>query len=168
MGWVDVVVDRLKAHEVRLIAQIPDQVLAPLVARLSADPFFDVVSLTREEEGVGILCGGHLGGQRGALLLQSSGLGNCLNALGGLPLAYRIPFLLFISPRGRLAEFNPSQVPMGRAVPSLLAALGIETVELTRLDEVAAQVDQSARTCYATGSPLALIVTTLLSGGKRG
>src|SRR5262245_29211237 len=86
--WWEVVVAALKAHQVRLIAHVPDQVLAPLVRAFEADPFFEVVPLTREEEGVGILSGGYLGGMRGALLLQSSGLGNSINALAGLSLAY--------------------------------------------------------------------------------
>ena len=167
MSWSEVVQAGLRANDVRLIAHVPDQVLAPLVRGLEADPFFEVVPLTREEEGVGILSGGYLGGARGALLLQSSGLGNSLNALGGLPLAYRIPFLIVVSPRGRLAEFNPSQVPMGRALPKLLDALGIEAVELARLEEVGPLVDQAARSCFSSGQVVALVVSTLLSGGKR-
>ena len=167
-SWWEIVYESLKAHEVRLVAHVPDQVLAPLVREIEADPFFEVVRLTREEEGVGVLSGGYLGGLRGALLMQSSGLGNCFNALGGLPLAYQIPFLIVISQRGRLGEFNPSQVPMGRATPRLLEAIGIETVSLEHQAELAEQVDQAARTCFATSGPVALIISTLLSGGKRG
>ena len=167
MSWDEVVHARLRANEVRLIAHVPDQVLAPLVRRLEADRYFEVVPLTREEEGVGVLSGGYLGGLRGALLMQSSGLGNSLNALGGLPLAYRIPFLIVVSPRGRLAEFNPSQVPFGRAAPALLAAIGVEAVELRRLDEVGRLVDQAARSCFSSQQVDALVVSTLLSGGKR-
>ena len=166
--WWKIVFERLKAHDVRLIAHVPDAVLSPLIRLIEADPFFEVVRLTREEEGVGVVTGGYLGGMRGALLMQSSGLGNSINALGGLPLPYQIPFLLFISPRGRLGEFNPSQVPMGRAVPKVLDALGIETVTLERQSELAEQLDQAARTCFSTSFPVALIVSTLLSGGKRG
>jgi sulfopyruvate decarboxylase alpha subunit len=165
--WFDVVHERLRAHDVRLVAHVPDQVLAPLVRALEGDSFFEVVPLTREEEGVGVLAGGYLGGARGALLLQSSGLGNSLNALGGLPLAYRIPFLMVVSPRGRLAEFNPSQVPMGQALPKLLDALGIAAVDLARIEEVGPLVDQAVRSCFSSGQVVALVVSTLLSGGKR-
>ena len=166
--WWEIVFQRLKAHDVRLIAHVPDAVLSPLIRLVEADSFFEVVPLTREEEGVGVVVGGYLGGMRGALLMQSSGLGNSLNALGGLPLPYQIPFLLFVSPRGRLSEFNPSQVPMGRAVPKVLDALGIETVTLERQAELAELLDQAAKTCFSTSLPVALIVSTLLSGGKRG
>ena len=146
--WHEIVHDRLRAHGVTLVAHVPDAVLAPLIRALEGDAAVDVVALTREEEGVGVLTGGYLGGRRGALLMQSSGLGNAVNALGGLPIAYRVPFLILMSPRGRLAEFNPSQVPMGRATPKLLDALGIEAVELARLEEVGPLVDQAARSCF--------------------
>ena len=165
--WHETVHERLRANEVRLIAHVPDQVLAPLIRGLERDAFFHVVPLTREEEGVGVLAGGYLGGMRGALLMQSSGLGNSLNALGGLALAYRIPFLMVISPRGRLAEFNPSQLPLGRATPGLLGAMGVEAISLERSEEVATLVDQAARTCFSAGAPVALVVSTLLSGGKK-
>ena len=65
------------------------------------------------------------------------------------------------------AEFNPSQVPMGRALPKLLDALGIEAVDLARIEEVGPLVDQAARSCFSSGQIVALVVSTLLSGGKR-
>ena len=110
-SWSDTVHERFKANGIRLVAHVPDAALVGLIGACEADPDIEVLQLTREEEGVGILSGAYLGGTRGALLMQSSGLGNCVNALGGLPMAYRIPFLILITPRGRLSEFNPSQVP---------------------------------------------------------
>lgn len=165
--WWETVYERLVARDVRLIAHVPDAALVGLIRRVEEDPRFEVVPLAREEEGVGVVCGGYLGGRRGALLMQSSGLGNSVNALGGLPLAYQIPFLLVVTPRGRLGEFNPSQVPMGQAVPKILDALGIETVVLERQAEVATLVDQAIYTCFSTSRPVAIIVSTLLTGGKR-
>ena len=167
LAWWQIVFDRLKANQIRLIAHVPDAGLARLIATCEADPFFDVVPLTREEEGVGILAGGYLGGMRGALLMQSSGLGNSVNALGGLPLAYQIPFLLLMTPRGRLSEFNPSQVPAGRAATKVLDALDVETVTLERVGEVGELVDQAIYTAFSTYRPVALIASTLLTGGKR-
>ena len=166
-AWWEIVFERLKANEIRLIAHVPDAGLAPLIAACEADPSFEVVPLTREEEGVGILAGGYLGGMRGALLMQSSGLGNCVNALGGLPMAYQIPILLLITPRGRLSEFNPSQVPAGRAAAKVLDALDVETVTLERVGEVGELVDQAIYTAFSTYRPVALIASTLLTGGKR-
>jgi sulfopyruvate decarboxylase alpha subunit len=167
-SWWQIVYERLVSHDLRLIAQVPDAALRGLIRLLEDDPSVEVVPLAREEEGVGVVAGGYLGGRRGALLMQSSGLGNCINALGGLPLAYQIPFLLIVSPRGRLGEFNPSQVPMGRAVEKILDALGIESVTLERQAEVGTLVDQAIQSCFSTNRPVALIVSTLLTGGKRG
>ena len=168
VSWWQIVYERLLAHDIRLIAHVPDAALSALIRQMEADQAFDVVPLAREEEGVGVIAGGYLGGRRGALLMQGSGLGNSINALGGLPLAYQIPFLLFVSPRGRLGEFNPSQVPMGRAVEKILEALEIETVLLERLPEVGPLLDLAIHTCFSTSRPVAVIVSPLLTGGKRG
>ena len=165
--WWKIVHERFKANGIGLVVHVPDAALVGLIGACEVDEDIEVLQLTREEEGVGILCGAYLGGTRGALLMQSSGLGNCINALGGLPMAYRIPFLMLITPRGRLSEFNPSQVPAGRAVPKVLDALGIETVTLERLDEVEMIVDQAIYTAFSTSQPVALIASTLLTGGKR-
>ena len=74
---------------------------------------------------------------------------------------------VIVSPRGGMAEFNPSQVPLGRALRGLLDAVGIPAVALERLDEVGPLVDQAARSCFSSGQIVALVVSTLLSGGKR-
>ncbi|MCC7367238.1 MAG: decarboxylase [Chloroflexi bacterium] len=165
--WWQIVYERFKAHGIGLVVHVPDAALVGLIGTCDADPDLQVLQLTREEEGVGVLSGAYLGGTRGALLMQSSGLGTCVNALGGLPMAYRIPFVMLITPRGRLSEFNPSQVPAGRAVPKVLDALGIETVTLERLSEVETTVDQAIYTAFSTSQPVAIIASTLLTGGKR-
>ncbi|MGE3271900.1 MAG: decarboxylase [Chloroflexota bacterium] len=165
--WWAIVHERLRANKVQLVVHVPDAALVGLIGACEADPDIEVLQLTREEEGVGILSGAYLGRKRGVLLMQSSGLGNCVNALGGLPMAYRIPFLILLTPRGRLSEFNPSQVPAGRAVPKILDALGIETAVMERVGEVATIVDQALYTAFSTSQPVALIASTLLTGGKR-
>ena len=86
------------------------------------------MTATREEEALGILSGAWLGGQRGALLMQNSGLGNCINTLGSLNIASQLPVVLVISQRGDLGEFNPAQVPMGQATERILDAVGIRYV----------------------------------------
>jgi sulfopyruvate decarboxylase alpha subunit len=165
--WWEIVHERFKANGISLVVHVPDAALVGLIGACEADPEIELLQLTREEEGVGILSGAFLGGERGALLMQSSGLGNTINALGGLPMAYRIPFLILITLRGRLSEFNPSQVSAGRAVPKVLDALGIETASLDRLDEVGTLVDQAIYSAFSTSQPVALIASTLLTGGKR-
>jgi hypothetical protein len=73
--------------------------------------------LTTEEEGIALAAGAWLGGQRAVLLMQSSGVGNCINMLS-LPVNCRMPFLTLVTMRGEWGEFNPWQVPMGTATPA--------------------------------------------------
>ena len=87
----------------------------------------DVVTLTTEEEGVGLVCGAWAGGRKGVLLMQSSGVGNCINALA-LPVICRIPFLTIVSMRGEWGEFIPWQVPMGQGTPKVLEAMDVQRV----------------------------------------
>ena len=129
-GWARTILDAFRAEDIRNLVFLPDTVMGRLLALAEDDPFFRLVGVHREEEAVGILSGLFLGNQRGAMLIQSSGLGNTLNALGSLAMVYRIPFPLLVSLRGELGEFNPAQLHMGRAVPGCLDALTIRHVTL--------------------------------------
>src|ERR1700687_3967410 len=127
-SWARIILDVFRAEDIRNLVFLPDTVMGRLLALAEEDPFFHLTGVHREEEAVGILAGLFLGGQRGAMLIQSSGLGNTLNALGSLAMAYHIPFPMLISLRGELGEFNPAQLHMGRAVPGVLDALTIQHV----------------------------------------
>src|SRR5215212_8249009 len=126
MTWTDIAFECLKEQDFQTIVYVPDIVLAELLQRVEADPFFMAISPTREEEGIGILTGAFLGGRRGVLMMQNSGLGNAANAIAGLVTPSQIPFLLLINPRGDLGEFNPAQVGMGTALRPILDSLGVQ------------------------------------------
>jgi sulfopyruvate decarboxylase subunit alpha len=116
----------LKAGGIDLVASVPCVKFGPLLEMIIADPDIKHVPVTREEEGIGICAGAFMGGKRPALLMQNSGLGNCINALVSLDLLYDIPVLLIISHRGTAGEKIAAQVPMGTATVPLLDAIGIE------------------------------------------
>lgn len=160
-------VEALRANRVEQIAFVPDVVLADMIAQMREDDFFKTVTLTREEEGVGVLSGAFMGGRRGALLMQSSGFGNCPNALASLAVPFQIPFLMLISLRGELGEFNPVQVPMGRALRSILDNLDIPHVTIDDEARIEELVDDSAKLAYDCNVPVALILPRALTGGKR-
>lgn len=164
--WSDRLADALKHSGVRMIAHVPDEITGRLLDRLCADPELRVVSCTREEEGVAVLAGGYLGGRRGALVLQGSGLGNSLNALASLAIAYQIPMLLIISERGRLGEFNPAQVPLGRAIPRILDALGIQFFSISAPEDIGDLVAGASDLAFGGLLPVALGLSTRLTGGK--
>lgn len=163
-GWSGAVVSALRAQGVRQVVYVPDNPLGHLIRLLEADLDFRTVSATREEEAVGIAAGMYLGGGCPALLMQSSGLGNSLNALGSLCIPYQIPVLLFISLRGELGEWNIAQVPMGRGVRPILDILGIQHFTLTHRAEVERAVTRAAELAFSTRFPVALILSKLLTG----
>jgi len=83
-SWSKHVADILRRNAIRMFATVPDYIVSHVLEHLSADAECRVVTVTREEEGVGLLSGAWLAGRRGALLMQNSGLGNCVNALASL------------------------------------------------------------------------------------
>ena len=120
--WQDQLFEVLKGADIRQVGYVPDAGHSRLIARCKADPDIRDVVLTTEEEGVAMAAGAWLGGQRSALLMQSSGVGNCVNMLS-LIRACRFPMLMLVTMRGEWEEFNPWQVPMGSIVEPTLEAL---------------------------------------------
>src|SRR5678815_4774877 len=121
LGWPDEVFRVLKAARVGHMSYVPDAGHARLIQLFHADPAVAVNVLTTEEEGIAIAAGAWLGGQRSVLLMQSSGVGNCINMLS-LATVGRFPLLMLVTMRGEWAEFNPWQVPMGTGTPTAASA----------------------------------------------
>ena len=119
-SWPDAILDQLLALDVRQVAYVPDAGHRRLIDACGEQPQLRRVSLTSEQEGVALLAGAWLGGQRGVLLMQSSGVGNCVNMLS-LTQTCRFPLLMLITMRGQWGEFNPWQIPMGQRTPEVLA-----------------------------------------------
>jgi sulfopyruvate decarboxylase subunit alpha len=167
LDWQLAVADTLTAQGVTVAAYVPDTRLQGILSRL-ADNGVAMRSLTREEECVGYAAGQRIAGQRPAVLMQSSGLGNALNALGSLAVPYRLGLPLVISMRGTLGEANPSQVPLGRATVQLLGALGIQAFSL-RAPAAAAQATAGTLTlAFEAGECAALLLEAELGGGREG
>jgi len=165
-AWARTILDAFRAEDIRNLVFLPDTVMGRLLALAEEDPFFRLVGVHREEEAVGILSGLFLGNQRGAMLIQSSGLGNTLNALGSLAMAYHIPFPLLVSLRGELGEFNPAQLHMGRAVPGCLDALNIRHVTLQSEANLETILSGALKTCYTAEEPFGVLLSALLTGWK--
>ncbi len=121
------------------------------------------IPATREEEAIGMAAGLYLGGNLPAALMQSSGLGNAINAIGSLLVAYQIPTLLVLSMRGDPGEWNQAQVPFGRAVPQILDALGIQHVTVDRDDAAEETVRLAAKLAFETRCPAACLLPRRLT-----
>jgi sulfopyruvate decarboxylase subunit alpha len=132
MSWPAELARALVEGGVEAAAWVPDKRLSPVAAGLP-----DLRTLTREEECVGWAAGFRAAGGMPLVLMQSSGLGNALNAIGSLVVPYGLGFPLVISLRGGLGERNPAQMPLGRAAHGLLAQLGVEAFSLRRGQDAA-------------------------------
>jgi sulfopyruvate decarboxylase alpha subunit len=164
--WHSIIHATLKAHDVRLVPYVPDNVLRPLIERIHADPFFTAFACTREEEAVGIASGAWMGGMKSIVLMQTSGFATLANVLASLPVPFQIPVLLLVSERGTLGEFNIGQALVARTMRPVLDSIAMEHHTLKRLDEVEFTVDRTIRQAVATQQPACLILSPLLTGGK--
>jgi sulfopyruvate decarboxylase alpha subunit len=166
-AWTRDLLEAFRDDDIANLVYVPDQMLGSIFALADADPFFRLTPVHREEEAVGVACGLFLGGQRAAMIIQSSGLGNCLNALGALAIAGRIPFPLVIGLRGELGEFNPAQFAMGRAVPGCLSALGIQHFTVDDPVRVGYVAGGAIMSCYASSQPVGLLLSAQITGWKK-
>lgn len=163
--WSGDVFEAMRARAIATVATVPDGGLTRLLERCEADADTRVVTLSTEEEGVGVLAGLWLGGQRGMLALQSSGVGNCINALG-LPLTLRAPCLMLVTMRGQWGEFNPWQVPMGQAARAVLEAMNVRCFPVDRAGEVGETFAAAADLAFHGNLSAAVLVGQRIIGAK--
>src|SRR5712675_3408394 len=163
--WQDEVFDLLRRGGVTQFAYVPDAGHSILIDRSLADPDVHSIPLTTEEEGVALIAGADLGGARAVLLMQSSGVGNCINMLSLIKGA-RFPFLTLVSMRGDFGEGNPWQFPMGQATQPVLAAMGVICLRIERPEEVVPTVSAALTMVFQSGNAVAVLLTQKLLGAK--
>lgn len=164
-AWPDQIYDLLKKHNIRQVALVPDAGHSRLIKRCLADNEMKVVPLTTEEEGVAMLQGAWLGGDKGILLMQSSGVGNVINMLS-LSILHRCPMPMLVTMRGDFGEFNPAQVPMGNATQAVLEAMGTLVKRADEARDIEPTVDATIRLAFNTYRPTATLIGQRLLGAK--
>jgi sulfopyruvate decarboxylase subunit alpha len=158
----------LAAVGIRDVVYVPDNPLSHVLRALADDhPTIRTTLATREEEGFGIAAGLYLGGVRAAVMLQSSGLGNSINALASLNAAFDIPVLMLITMRGGDGEWNPTQQPMGRAVRPILESLGIPHVTLESDSSAEETVRRAGEQAFAARRAGAVLLARALWGSVK-
>lgn len=165
-GWGAEAYPALKAADVRQVAYVPDGGLSQLIDLCAADDDMRTVLLSSEEEGAGLAAGAWLGGERAALLMQSSGVGNCMNALS-LIRTCRFPLLSIVTMRGEWREFNPWQLPMGQNAQGHLERAGAVVYRADRREDVTETVGAAAALAFETQSAVAVLIGQRLVGVKR-
>ncbi len=164
-NWPRDIFEALAAEGVRQVAYVPDAGHKELILRCAAARDMRMVLLTTEEEGVALLAGAWLGGQRGVLLMQSSGLGNCINMLS-LTRVCRFPLLMLVTMRGEAGEFNPWQRPMGENAAELLRLTGAAVHRAEKAGEVGPAVAEAARAVFEGPAAAAVLIAQSLVGIK--
>ncbi|HTS94225.1 MAG TPA: phosphonopyruvate decarboxylase [Stellaceae bacterium] len=164
--WQDDLYDELRRSDITQFAYVPDAGHSVLIARSLADRDVHSIRLTTEEEGVALLAGADLGGRRGVLLMQSSGVGNCINMLS-LTKGSRFPFLTLVSMRGEFGEGNPWQFAMGQAVEPVLAAMGVICLRAERPEDVIPTTKAAITMVFQSGQAVAVLLTQKLIGAKK-
>jgi sulfopyruvate decarboxylase alpha subunit len=165
VNWPDRLFEALKRADVRQVGYVPDAGHSRLIERCRADEKMRAVSLTTEEEGIALAAGAWLGGERATLLMQSSGVGNCINMLS-LARSCRLPMPMFITMRGEWEEFNPWQVPMGQAVEPVLKLCDAEVLRVTNPDEAGRVAERALQLAYGGERIVAVLLSQELIGKK--
>ncbi len=165
-AWQQAVFKVLKEGGVKQVAYVPDAGHSFAIRAAVADPEIRDVVLTTEEEGVAVVSGAWLGGQRAVLLTQSSGVGNCVNMFSLLR-SCNFPFLTLVTMRGEYAEFNPWQGPMGKKTQEALELMGITVFRVSDPDEVEEITSAAFDAAFVAGEQVAVLLSQSLIGRKK-
>jgi sulfopyruvate decarboxylase alpha subunit len=164
-AWQESIFAILKQSGIKQVAYVPDAGHAHVIRRVQADPEMRDIVLTTEEEGVALAAGAWLGGERAVLLMQSSGVGNCINMLS-LMQSCQFPFLTLVTMRGEYAEFNPWQCPMGEATQAALELMGVKVLRANSAEEVEDLVGAAVDAAYEAGQRVAVLLSQRIIGRK--
>jgi sulfopyruvate decarboxylase alpha subunit len=165
-GWPFQIYKTLKGFGVAQISYVPDAGHAQLIELSHRDRAIQTTVLTTEEEGVALSAGAWLGGDRAVLLMQSSGVGNCVNMFS-LAASCRIPFLTLVTMRGEWAEFNPWQIPMGKATPQALEIMSVTVLRLDRAEDAEEVISAAASLAFESDQQVAVLISQRMLGRKK-
>ena len=150
---------------IKQVAYVPDAGHTQLIKSCDSDKAIKAISLTSEEEGVAMLAGTWLGGARGALLMQSSGVGNCINLLSIMQ-ECRFPLLMLVTMRGEWGEFNPWQLPMGQSTARVLESAGVIVQRVDDAAHIGETVFAASQLTFSSYRPVAVLIAQRVIGFK--
>jgi sulfopyruvate decarboxylase alpha subunit len=163
--WPAEIHRELTAAGVTVVGYVPDAGHKRLIELCQADRSMQAVVLTTEEEGIGLVAGAWLGGQKSVLLMQSSGVGNLVNVLGMVKVC-RFPLVMIVTMRGGQGEFNPWQVPMGENTARVLETMSVAVRQAGDAQTVAAHVHTAIGLAYETQGAQAVLIAQRVIGIK--
>jgi sulfopyruvate decarboxylase alpha subunit len=164
-SWQNKLFETLKKENVRIFSYVPDAGHKILIDNAIKDNSIKAIALTSEQEGVGIAAGAHLGGSKAVLLMQSSGVGNCINQLSLIKHG-QFPFLSIVTMRGEYGEGNPWQYAMGKAVIPSLNSMGVQCLRINDEDEIEASINAALTMVFKAERSVAVLLSQKLIGAK--
>ncbi len=156
--------ESIKKSGIDLLLSVPCAMLKGIIDVVNKIGDIPYISVTREEEGVGIAAGASLGGKTPALLMQNSGLGNSINAIKSLLQLYEIPVIFIMSHRGAEGEKIAAQMPMGQVTIDLLKCIDVG-FEIVDSPESIVNIEKAVRISRETNKPQAILLKRRLWGG---
>jgi sulfopyruvate decarboxylase alpha subunit len=165
-SWQSQLYDLLRQHNITQFCYVPDAGHAHVIDRSMKDSAVHSIALSTEEEGIALVAGADLGGARAVLLLQSSGVGNCINMLS-LIKGCRFPLLMIVSMRGDHGEGNPWQFAMGQAVQPTLEAMGVTCLRINEPQDVVESMSAALTMAFQAGQAVAVLLGQKLIGAKK-
>ena len=166
VAWPERIHAVFKQKGVNVVGYVPDTGHARLMTLCQDDNAITDVVLTSEAEGPGLILGAALGGQRTALLMQSSGVGNCINTFSLLKNC-GVPCIVLVTMRGEFNDFNPWQVPMGSITEATLKLCGFLTYRVDKPDDVDDIVGGGCDMAFAGDLQVAILLSQRLIGRKE-
>ena len=164
-SWQDQLYDTLRKENISIFSYVPDAGHKVLIDRAIKDNSVTAISLTSEQEGIGIAVGSYLGGSKAVLLMQSSGVGNCINQLSLIKHG-QFPFLTIVTMRGEYGEGNPWQFAMGEAVVPTLNSMGVKCLKITTEDEIQSTIKAALIMVFQAERSVAVLLSQKLLGAK--
>ena len=164
--WTTAAHRLFKKHNIRTVGYVPDAGLTELIKSCHADNDIKSVVMTTEEEGIGLSSGAWLGGEKAVVLMQSSGVGNTVNAIASIVSSCQFPLFMIVTMRGQYGESNPWQMPMGQAVAPVLKSLGMHVFEVDTDDEAAEAIEAGLKMAFVSNAAVAILIGQKLIGAK--
>ena len=164
--WPLDIFEMLKQFDVSEISYVPDAGHSRLIDLAHADENIRTTVLTTEEGGIALCAGAWIGGDRSVLLMQSSGVGNCVNMLS-LMNTCRMPLLTLVTMRGEWSEFNPWQIPMGSATPGAFELMGVTVLRIHSPEEAGEVVSAGASLAFDGDRQVAILISQRMLGKKK-
>ena len=165
MNWQNKLFEKLKNENIAIFSYVPDAGHKILIENAINDNSITAIPLTSEQEGIGIAAGSYLGGSKAVLLMQSSGVGNCINQLSLIKHG-QFPFLTIVTMRGEFGEGNPWQYAMGEAVIPSLNSMGVHCLKIENEDQIEINIQAALTMVFKGERSVAVLLSQKLIGAK--